>query len=130
MCISTGWALQGLWAAPWLADVENLGPEIVHHLFVMALALCAGALLLGILAERLRRHGVRTQVVLAAVGVLFIAAEPGATTGGFSASFWRPGRWGPKRLKPFWGAPRPRNGRPGAVSRPHWTHFSSVLFFT
>ena len=76
MCISTGWALQGLWAAPWLADVENLGrPEIVHHLFVMALALCAGALLLGILAERLRRHGVRTQVVLAAVGVLFIAAE-------------------------------------------------------
>ena len=41
----------------------------------MALALCVGALLLGILAERLRRHGVRTQLVLAAVGVLFIAAE-------------------------------------------------------
>ena len=31
--------------------------------------------MLGILAERLRRHGVRTQTVLAAVGVLFIAAE-------------------------------------------------------
>jgi MFS family permease len=76
MCISTAWALQGLWAGPWLADVENLGhPAIVHHLFVMALALCTGALLLGILAERLRRHGVRTQTVLAAVGVLFIAAE-------------------------------------------------------
>jgi MFS family permease len=76
MCISTAWALQGLWAGPWLADVENLGHSaIVHHLFVMALALCAGALVLGILAERLRRHGVRTQTVLAAVGVLFIAAE-------------------------------------------------------
>jgi MFS family permease len=76
MCISTAWALQGLWAGPWLADVENLGhPAIVHHLFVMALALCAGALLLGIVAERLRRHGVRTQTVLAAVGLLFIAAE-------------------------------------------------------
>ena len=76
MCISTAWALQGLWAGPWLADVENLGhPEIVHHLFVMALALCAGALLLGILAERLRRHGVRTQTVLAAVGALFIVAQ-------------------------------------------------------
>ena len=76
MCISTAWALQGLWAGPWLADVENLGhPAIVNHLFVMALALCAGALLLGILAERLRRHGVRTQTVLAAVGALFIAAE-------------------------------------------------------
>jgi len=76
MCISTAWALQGLWAGPWLADVENLArPEIVHHLFIMALALCAGALLHGILAERLRRRGVRTQAVLAAVGVLFIAAQ-------------------------------------------------------
>jgi MFS family permease len=76
MCISTAWALQGLWAGPWLADVENFGrPAIVHHLFVMALALCAGALLLGIVAERLRRYGVRTQVVLAAVGMLFIAAQ-------------------------------------------------------
>ena len=76
MCISTAWALQGLWAGPWLADVENLArPEIVHHLFIMALALCAGALLHGILAERLRRRGVSTQAVLAAVGVLFIAAQ-------------------------------------------------------
>jgi MFS family permease len=76
ICISTAWALQGLWAGPWLADVENLSrPDVVHHLFVMALALCAGALLLGIVAERLRRHGVRTQTVLAVVGVLFIAAQ-------------------------------------------------------
>src|SRR6516225_10049828 len=76
ICISTAWALQGLWAGPWLADVENLDrPEIVHHLFVMALALCVGALLFGVLAERLRRYDVRTQVVLAAVGALFIAAE-------------------------------------------------------
>ena len=41
----------------------------------MALALCGGALLFGILAERLHRHGVRTQAVLAAVGALFIAAQ-------------------------------------------------------
>ena len=76
VCISTAWALQGLWAGPWLADVENLSrPEIVRHLFVMALALCGGALVFGILAERLRRHGVRTQVVLAAVGAVFIAAQ-------------------------------------------------------
>ena len=76
MCIGTAWALQGLWAGPWLADVENLGrAEIVHHLFVMALALCVGALFLGILTERLRRHGVRAQLVLAAVGVLFVVAQ-------------------------------------------------------
>jgi hypothetical protein len=76
MCISTAWALQGLWAGPWLADVENLGRlEIVRHLFVMAVALCAGALLLGIVVECLRRRGIRTQVVLAAMGALFIAAQ-------------------------------------------------------
>jgi MFS family permease len=76
ICISTAWALQGLWAAPWLRDVDKLDrDEIVRHLFVMALALCAAALLLGIVAERLRRQGVRTEVVLAAVGVLFIAAQ-------------------------------------------------------
>ena len=76
LCISTAWALQGLWAAPWLRDVDKLDrDEIVRHLFVMALALCAAALLLGIVAERLRGQGVRTEVVLAAVGVLFIAAQ-------------------------------------------------------
>jgi predicted MFS family arabinose efflux permease len=76
MCISTAWALQGLWASPWLADVEHLGrPAIVRHLFVMALALCVGALLFGIVAQRLRRYGIPTQLVLAAAGVMFIAAE-------------------------------------------------------
>ena len=76
MCISTAWALQGLWAAPWLADVEKLDhPEIVRHLFAMAIALCGGALLLGIVAERLRRRGVRTQIVLAVIGAVFVTAQ-------------------------------------------------------
>src|SRR5262245_44032879 len=44
MSISTAWALQGLWAAPWLADVQGLDrPAVVRHLFVMAVALSAGA---------------------------------------------------------------------------------------
>jgi MFS family permease len=76
MCISTAWALQGLWANPWLTDVEHLGrAAIVRHLFVMAAALCVGALLFGLVAQRLRRYGIPTQFVLAAVGVLFIAVE-------------------------------------------------------
>jgi MFS family permease len=75
LCISTAWALQGLWAAPWLADVQRLErPAIVRHLLVMALALCAGAFLFGIAADRLRRLGVRTQVLLAAVGAAFTTA--------------------------------------------------------
>jgi MFS family permease len=76
MCISTAWALQGLWASPWLADVEHLGrAAIVRHLFVMALALCAGALLFGTVAQGLRSHGTPTQIVLIAAGVLLIGAE-------------------------------------------------------
>ena len=59
-CVGTAWGLQGLWAAPWLTDVEGLErPAIVRHLFVMALALSAGALVMGIGAERLRARGVR-----------------------------------------------------------------------
>ena len=76
MYISTAWALQGLWASPWLADVEHLGrAAIVRHLFVMALALCAGALLFGIVAQRLRSYGIPTQIVLIAAAVLLIGAE-------------------------------------------------------
>ena len=60
MCISTAWALQSLWAAPWLSDVEGLmHADVVAHLFVMAVALSTGALLLGLGADQLRRGGIR-----------------------------------------------------------------------
>ena len=76
MCIGTAWAMQGLWAAPWLADVEKLGqPGIVKQLFVMGVALCAGALLFGVAADRLRRVGVRPQTLLVTVALLFISAQ-------------------------------------------------------
>ena len=76
MCISTAWALQGLWAAPWMEDVENLSrTAIVRHLFVMAVALSMGSLALGACAHFLRKCGVRTQdFVLLAAG-LFVVAE-------------------------------------------------------
>jgi hypothetical protein len=65
LCIGSAWALQGLWAAPWLADVVSLGrSEIVHHLFIMAMALCAGALLIGVVADALRCRGVGSETVL------------------------------------------------------------------
>jgi MFS family permease len=75
-CIGTAWALQGLWAAPWLTDVERLSQQqIVQHLFVMSAALCLGALLFGIGAHRLRRHGVRPQTLLGLAAIVFIAAQ-------------------------------------------------------
>ncbi|WGD53562.1 MFS transporter [Bradyrhizobium sp. CB1650] len=74
--VGTAWALQGLWAAQWFTDVEGLDrAALVQHLFVMAVALSLGALLLGVLADRLRRYGIRTEALLAVVGLLFIAVQ-------------------------------------------------------
>jgi predicted MFS family arabinose efflux permease len=57
--IGSAWALQGLWAAPWLADVEGLQrDDVVAHLLVMAIALSASALALGVAADQLRCRGV------------------------------------------------------------------------
>src|SRR3569833_839353 len=58
-CIGTAWSWQWLLAAPWFSDVEGLDrPMILQNLFVMAIALCFGALVLGVMADRLRRRGV------------------------------------------------------------------------
>ena len=75
-CIGSSWALQSLWAAAWLTDVEGFD----HHsraaqMFLMAVGLSLGALLLGAMADRLRKFNIRTEVLLAGVGTLFIVAE-------------------------------------------------------
>jgi MFS family permease len=76
MCISTAWAFQGLWAASWMEDVENLSrPAIVSHLFVMAVALSVGSLVLGASAHFLRKRGIRTQDFMLLVTGLFVVAE-------------------------------------------------------
>ena len=75
-CIGTAWALQGLWAAPWLSDVEHLDrPELLQHLLIMGIALSLGALLWGIAVDRLRRHGVGARALLGLVATMFIAAQ-------------------------------------------------------
>ncbi len=74
--IGTSFAMQGLWAAPWLADVARLDrQEVVGALFAMSLALCGGALGLGIAADRLRRLGVRSRHMLAAMAALSMLAQ-------------------------------------------------------
>jgi MFS family permease len=74
--IGTSWSLQGLWAAPWLADVAGLDrPAVVQHLTAIAAALAAAALLLGALADRLRRTGMPTEVILAGTLGLSMAAQ-------------------------------------------------------
>jgi hypothetical protein len=51
--------------------------EVVGGLFAMALALCAGALSLGIIADRLRGLGVTSRQMLVVMTVLSMAAQLG-----------------------------------------------------
>ncbi|WP_245288356.1 MFS transporter [Bradyrhizobium sp. Ec3.3] len=75
-CIGSAWSLQALWAAPWMTNVEGLTRESsITHLFIMALGISGGALLLGTLADRLRRRGIGSEALFAAVTVLFVGAE-------------------------------------------------------
>ena len=75
-CIGSAWALQGLWAAPWLTDVEGIDrPALVRHLFIMAVALGAGAVLLGTAADRLARRGIGPEGLMAILAATLIAAQ-------------------------------------------------------
>ena len=75
-CIGSSWAMQSLWAASWLADVEGFDRQaVLNQLFTMALGISLGALLLGTIADRLRTRGIATEVLLAVFGGLFMLAE-------------------------------------------------------
>jgi len=75
-CIGTAWALQGLWAAQWLKDVEGLDRAgVVFHLFAMAVALSLGAILLGVAVDRLRKRSVGPGALLGLVAAVFIATQ-------------------------------------------------------
>jgi type IV secretory pathway TrbF-like protein/sugar phosphate permease len=74
--VGSAWALGGLWAAPWLTDVEGLDrASLITQLFAMAIAASFGALLLGMMTQRMRRHGIGVQTLFAVLAVLFIAAQ-------------------------------------------------------
>jgi hypothetical protein len=75
-CVGSAWSLQGLWASPWLTDVEGLDrPSLVGHLFIMSIVLSGGAWLFGTTVHCIRRRGAGAETILAVVAVLFIAAE-------------------------------------------------------
>lgn len=75
-CIGSSWAFQSLWASAWLTDVEGLDHQSrADQMFLMALVLSLGALLLGAAADRLRKLNIGTEILLACVGGLLILAE-------------------------------------------------------
>jgi MFS family permease len=75
-CIGSSWALQSLWAAPWLSDVESLDRRsVMTQLLVMSIALSVAALMLGTLADRLRKRGITAEMLLGAVAAIFVIAQ-------------------------------------------------------
>ncbi|MCA1529433.1 MULTISPECIES: MFS transporter [Bradyrhizobium] len=75
-CVGSAWSLQGLWASPWLTDVEGLDrAALVRQLFIMSIVLSCGAVLFGMTVHHIKRRGIGVEAVLGMVAVLFIAAE-------------------------------------------------------
>jgi uncharacterized integral membrane protein (TIGR00698 family) len=75
-CIGSSWAMHSLWAACWLAEVEGLNRQgVINQLLAMAIAITMGALLLGIVADRLRKCAIATEILLAGLSALFMLAE-------------------------------------------------------
>ncbi|MBR0911535.1 MFS transporter [Bradyrhizobium japonicum] len=75
-CVGSAWSLQGLWASPWLTDVEGLDrASLVGQLLIMSIVLSAGAWLFGMTVHHIKRRGIGAETILALVAGLFIAAE-------------------------------------------------------
>ena len=74
--IGSAWALQSLWAGPWLAGVEGLPRhDVVMHLLLMAIGLSASAFILGTAGDRLRRRGVSLSATFGSASALAMLAQ-------------------------------------------------------
>src|SRR5262249_3403763 len=74
--VGTSGSLQNVWAAPWVRDVEGFERTVVvQHLGAMAIAVSAGALLLGMMADHLRRLGIKLEALLLATFSLSALAQ-------------------------------------------------------
>jgi predicted MFS family arabinose efflux permease len=68
-------ALQTLWAGPYFRDVMGFDREgVASHLFWMAVAFMAGILTVGLVADRLQRHGLGVMQVMLGFILIQIAA--------------------------------------------------------
>lgn len=69
-------AIQGLWAAPWLADVAGRDREqVALSLAALAAATMSGFLFWGTVAGRLSRRGIQPSAVFIAASALFMCVQ-------------------------------------------------------
>lgn len=76
MSQATFLAIQSLWSGPWLRDVGGLAREdVATHLLLVAVAMVAGFISMGVIADRLGRFGVKPTTI-AIVGMsLFLLIQ-------------------------------------------------------
>ncbi len=76
MCMTVFISYQTLWAGPWLRDVAGLGrASVANQLLLIQLGMIAGALLTGIIADRLGRAGITAMAVLRVGVFVFLAIQ-------------------------------------------------------
>ncbi|MEO8136640.1 MAG: MFS transporter [Betaproteobacteria bacterium] len=76
--LGAGFALQGLWAGPWLMQVAHRDSHSVGiHLSVMAIALIVGSAACGSIVGLAARLGLSLLQAVAVLGIIFIAALTG-----------------------------------------------------
>jgi predicted MFS family arabinose efflux permease len=69
-------AIQGLWSGPWLRDVAGFDREVIAQVLLMiAAAMVTGFILMGAVAERLSRLGIKPIYVAVAGMVAFIITQ-------------------------------------------------------
>lgn len=69
-------SVQSLWSGPWLYDVAGMVRSgVAEYLFIIALSMVAGFLILGTMAERLTRVGIRPITVNLTGMILFMAVQ-------------------------------------------------------
>ncbi len=73
-------AIQSLWSGPWLADVGGLPrDQVASHLLLIAVAMIAGFISMGVIADRLGRLGVKP-MSLAIIGMTLFMVMQAAIT--------------------------------------------------
>ncbi len=76
MTQATFFAIQGLWSGPWLRDVAGFDREMIARILLMiAAAMVAGFILMGAVAERLSRLGIKPIVIAVAGMTAFMVTQ-------------------------------------------------------
>src|SRR6202012_5071927 len=74
--VGTAFAVHGLWAARWLADVDRFAPDhIASVVLTMGAGLTLSAAVIGVVTDLLRRHGVPPTTIFGVACAVFIGLQ-------------------------------------------------------